>query len=130
MKITARNIAGLKPPVGKTDVIFFDDVLTGFGIRLRASGDRLRRTWVAQYRAHGRTRRMKLGAVENLTPDQARKAATKVLAKVDLGGDPAGRQERPSAKGRSPLVGCDWSISERKGIGLKAISRIAASHVA
>ena len=51
MKLDERAIARLPLPHGKTDVIYFDDDLAGFGLRLRASGRRLRRTWVAQYRA-------------------------------------------------------------------------------
>jgi len=92
MHLDTKTIATLKLPVGKADAIYFDDDLAGFGIRLRASGDRVRRTWVAQYRAHGRTRRMRIGAVEKLAVDEARKAAKKVLAKVELGQDPQGEK--------------------------------------
>ena len=88
MKLTAKTIAGIRLPAGKTDHIEWDDDLPGFGLRLRGSGDRPRKTWVAQYRAHGRTRRMKIGAVEKLSPDEARKAARKILAKVEVGHDP------------------------------------------
>jgi integrase len=88
MKFTAKTIAGIRLPAGKTDHIEWDDDLPGFGLRLRGRGDRPRKTWVAQYRAHGRTRRMKIGTVEKLSPDEARKAARKILAKVEVGHDP------------------------------------------
>ena len=88
MKLTAKTVAGIRLPAGKTDHIEWDDNLPGFGLRLRGSGDRPRKTWVAQYRARGRTRRMKIGAVERLSPDEARKAARKILAKVEVGHDP------------------------------------------
>ena len=88
MKLTARTIGGIRRPAGKTDHIEWDDDLPGFGLRLRGSGDRPRKTWVAQYRAHGRTRRMKIGTVEKLSPDEARKAARQILAKVEVGHDP------------------------------------------
>ena len=88
MKLTAKTVAGIRLPAGKTDHIEWDDNLPGFGLRLRGSGDRPRKTWVAQYRAQGRTRRMKIGAVEKLSPDEARKAARKILAKVEVGHDP------------------------------------------
>jgi integrase len=91
MKLDGKAVVRLELPAGKADAIFFDDDLAGFGIRLRAGGGgRLRRTWIAQYRAHGRTRRMKIGAAEKLDADQARKAAKKILAKVELGEDPQG----------------------------------------
>lgn len=89
MKLTAKTIASAKLPAGKTDHIEWDDDLPGFGLRLRGGGaDRISKSWVAQYRAHGRTRRMKIGTLEKLAPDEARKAARKVLAKVEIGGDP------------------------------------------
>jgi integrase len=88
MKITARTIAGLKLPGGKNDAIYFDDDMPGFGIRLRVSGAQVRRSWVAQYRSFGRTRRVLLGSAELLNVEQARAAAKKVLARVTLGHDP------------------------------------------
>jgi integrase len=88
MKITAKAVAALKLPRGKTDVIYFCDDLPGFGYRVRASGERVRRSWIAQYRAHGRTRRVLIGSAETVSAEQARAAAKKVLAKAALGEDP------------------------------------------
>jgi integrase len=88
MKITTRTIAGLKLPRGKNDAIYFDDDMPGFGIRLRVSGAQVRRSWVAQYRNFGRTRRVLVGSAEILGAEQARAAAKKVLARVTLGHDP------------------------------------------
>src|SRR5262245_50039897 len=88
MKLTAKTTPAVKLPHGKTDHIEWDHDLAGFGLRLRASGDRIVRTYVAQYRAHGHTRRIRIGAFEKLSPDEARKAAKKVLAQVEIGGDP------------------------------------------
>ena len=88
MKLDAKTIAGLTLPAGKTDVIHFDSALSGFGFRLRTSGTEVRKSWIAQYRRAGATRRMLLGSAEVLTADQARAAAKKVLAAVALGEDP------------------------------------------
>ena len=67
-------------PMSSSDPIntlfFFDNELVGFGIRLRVSGDRVRRSWIAQYRSRGRTRRILIGSVEKVAPPDARKAAT------------------------------------------------------
>jgi integrase len=93
MKLDADTIKTLEVPPGKTDVIFFDDDLKGFGFRLRRDGGRLRRTWVAQYRAQGRTRRSRIGVYGTISATQARKAATELLAKVTLGRDPQGEKE-------------------------------------
>jgi hypothetical protein len=77
VKLTAKTVAAIRLPPGKTDHIEWDDELVGFGLRLRKSGAR---SFVAQYRAHGRTRRMKIGGT--LAPEDARKAARLILAKV------------------------------------------------
>jgi integrase len=88
MRLDAKTVAALELG-GKTDVIHFDDALPGFGYRLRIGADRKpRRSWVAQYRRAGRTRRVLLGSAAVLTAEQARAAAKKVLARVALGEDP------------------------------------------
>ena len=84
MKLTAKTVAALKLD-GKTDLIVFDDEVSGFGFRLRASGDKLLRSWVAQYRNAGATRRMTLGSAAVLTAEQARGEAKRILARAALG---------------------------------------------
>src|SRR5262245_30063387 len=95
MKLTTANL----DPGGKSDAIFFDDELTGFGLRVRrGSGGKLIRNWIVQYRSHGRQRRLIIGSASKLTAAEARKQARKLLAKVELGQDPqhdrAERRER------------------------------------
>jgi integrase len=104
MKLDSRTVAGLALPDGKADHIFWDEDLSGFGFRLRRSGDNVRRTWVAQYRSHGRTRRLKIGAAEKVSPDEARKAARKALAKVELGGDPQAERAEARLKASRSLI--------------------------
>jgi hypothetical protein len=48
---------------------------------------------VTQYRASGHTRRITIGAVDKISPTQARDAARKILARVELGGDPQAEKE-------------------------------------
>jgi integrase len=88
-----QTVATLKLKDGKTDKIWFDDRLIGFGIRLRSDGGRLRRTWIAQYRAKGRTRRLKIGDAEKLNADHARTKALVALGKVADGKDPQSEKE-------------------------------------
>ena len=90
MKFDVRTVAEAALPPGKTDHIEWDDDLSGFGLRLRAGGNR---SWVAQYRtADGRTRRTSIATVAKLSPADARQAARKILAKVALGHDPQGEK--------------------------------------
>jgi integrase len=95
MKMNAKAIGRLTLPAGKTDAIYFDRDLPGFGLRLRASGDRVRRSWIVQFRRAGATRRLLLGNADVLSIEQARAAAKKALAEIALGRDPqAEREER------------------------------------
>jgi integrase len=89
MKLSSKTVAALALPAGKRDHIEWCDDLSGFGYRLRlGSGGKVLRSWVAQYRRAGGTRRATLGSAQVLDADSARAAAKKVLAKVALGEDP------------------------------------------
>jgi integrase len=89
LELNAKTIAALALPRGKTEDFAWDAELEGFGVRLRRRVDgELRRNWAVQYRANGHTRRMTLGDVNKVTPAQARDAARKLLARVELGHDP------------------------------------------
>ncbi len=90
MKLTNATILGLEPPPGAKDALFFDEELSGFGIRVTHQGSR---TFIVQYRTGGLRRRMAIGAYGKLAPDDARKAAKALLAKVALGGDPFGERK-------------------------------------
>jgi len=88
MKLTDRLVPALTLPYGKDDVIHWDGDLKRLGYRLRRSGGNVLRSWVVRYRVGARQRRMTLDAV--LSAEQARTAARKILARVELGEDPQG----------------------------------------
>ena len=100
MKLTSKAVAALMLPSGKTDAIFFDDDLPGFGYRLRQSGDKVGRSWVAQYRHAGQTRRITLGSASVLGSDQARGEAKRILAQAALKQDPGSERKRKAASDR------------------------------
>jgi integrase len=89
MKLTAAAIRALTLPPGTRERIFFDDDVASFGVRLRAGGSK---RYVVQYAAGGRTRRVVLGPVSVLELGTARAAAKDLLARIRLGGDPAGEK--------------------------------------
>ena len=61
---------------GRKDLIVFDEQLSGFGYRLRqGAGGKLLKSFIAQYRHAGATRRVLLGPASTLKPEQARQAA-------------------------------------------------------
>ncbi|TXN25139.1 site-specific integrase [Methylobacterium sp. WL9] len=99
MRLSRTNFATLKIADGKTERIVFDDALPGFGLRLRAGG---KRTWIVQYRIGAKHRRVTFGNAEAVDPEDARKRARDILAKVHLGGDPQG--DKAEARARAALT--------------------------
>ena len=87
-RITKRLVDSLNATDGEYFV--WDNKLPGFGLRVQPSGVM---SYVAKYRAgSGRaapTRRVTLGRVGKVTPDEAEKLAKRVLGAVAHGADPA-----------------------------------------
>lgn len=84
-KITKRFIDQLKPT--DRDVVLWDSEMARFGVRVKPTGAM---TYLVQYRnSASRTRKLALGRVGVLTPEEARQAARKALAVVSGGGDPS-----------------------------------------
>lgn len=106
MRLTKPALTRLSLPSDKSELIIFDDGLPGFGVRLRQGG---KRTWIVQYRTGRKQRRITLGSVEVLDPDEARRHARETLAKVQLGSDP--QVEKSDARARAVVT--LGSVSER-----------------
>jgi integrase len=103
MKLSAKTVAALELD-GKRDVIHFDDLMSGFGYRLRAgAGGKVLRSWVVQYRRGGASRRLLLGSAEVLSAEQARSMAKKALGLIANGEDPAADRADRRAKDKLTL---------------------------
>jgi integrase len=93
VKITKRLVDRMGASVA--DVVHWDDDLAGFGLRVKPSGAR---SYVVQYRnAGGQSKRLTLGRVGVLTPEQARSEARSALAAVARGKDPAAEKRAQRA---------------------------------
>jgi integrase len=86
VKLTIKSAAGVELPAGRKDHVWFDDDISGFGIRIREGGSR---TWIYRYRHGSKQRSITLGAVSAVPLGIARANAGKLEAEVRLGGDPA-----------------------------------------
>jgi len=85
--LTKRFVEALQPDEARRDRTYWDDELTGFGLRVRASGAM---TWIVMYRNRDhRLRKYTIGPVGSLKPDEARKEAKRRIGEVYGGGDPA-----------------------------------------
>ena len=74
-KLTKRTIDAIEPQA--TEFFLWDEGIPGFGLRVMPSG---RKSFVVQFRAGRRARRMSLGPSTVLTCDQARTRAITIIA--------------------------------------------------
>lgn len=121
-KLTKREIDRIEP--SDRTAYFFDTDLKGFGLKVTSSG---MRTFFVEYRpgAGGRTvakRRLTLGRLGALAPDEARALAKDALARVHAGEDPAGDKQRARAE-LSVAELCDLYL--REGCDTKKPSTVA-----
>lgn len=92
MKLTATTVDDImKSAVPNKTKYYFDEDVTGFGLYRTTTGTG---TWFAEFRpvAGGAKKRMKLGRVGVLKPNEAREAARKAIAHAGLGRDLAGER--------------------------------------
>lgn len=83
-KLTKRVIDALT--VEAKDYFVWDSQIAGFGVRVMPSGAK---TYQAQYRKGGRTRRVAIGRHGKITVDEARKLAKEIMGQVAKGENPA-----------------------------------------
>ena len=113
-KLTKRVVDALRPDPTR-DVFKWDagdGALKGLGIRVKPSGVA---SYFVQYRnKEGRTRRLVLGRVGELTPDEARRIAADKLKEARTGGDPS--EERHAARAAITLSElCDLYVADARG---------------
>src|SRR5262249_24949433 len=114
-KITKRVVDALRPDPSGKDIFCWDagdGALKGFGVRVKPTGAA---SYFVQYRnKEGRTRRLVIGKVGTLTPDEARTLSGDALKPVAKGGDPsADRHALRAAITISEL--CDLYLADAKG---------------
>src|SRR6516165_1458381 len=143
-RITKRMVDSLK--VAAAEYVAWDGDIPGFGVRVRPSGSK---SYIVQYRAGaGRkapTRKLTIGAVGKLTPDEARNLARRAVGSIAHGLDPAGARaedrrgltvgelaavfltDHVQAKRRRGTAAHYWDILER--IVIPALGTTKASRV-
>ena len=71
--------------VDDKDAVFWDRELPGFGLRVYPSGAKV---YVVQTRRGGRSKRVSVGRHGDVSPDQARKEAARIIARIKSGQAP------------------------------------------
>ena len=117
MKLTKTAVEKLPIPETESS-IFWDDELSGFGVRIWSSG---KRSYFVQGRANGKLRRVTIGQhgrpisdTETLTADKARKVAMGLIANFSKGIDPVIENQRKEMLAVTLQDVCDVYIKERR----------------
>ena len=99
LKLDSKTVARLTLKPGESEQFFWDSTLPGFGLRLRRRHDGgTLRTWTAQFRANGKSRRYALGSTEKVALGAAREQARKILGGAALGFDAAAEKQSRRAR--------------------------------
>ncbi|MBL4601291.1 MAG: tyrosine-type recombinase/integrase [Emcibacteraceae bacterium] len=113
MKLTKRIVD--KAEIKNKNYVIWDDDVKGFGLRVYTSGIK---SYMIQYRASGRTRKLTLGKHGILTPDEARKLARENLVDVAKGGNPTEDKKLYSEAPRFSVL-CDRFLDEHAALNCK-----------
>lgn len=112
-RITKRVVDGLKPDQDR-DLFVWDDEIRGFGLRMKPSGSA---SFLVQYKTpQGRTRRMVVGKVGTLTPEEARKLARALLAEAEQGRDPSAERHDARQAATVEQLCCEYLQAARAGL--------------
>ncbi len=107
-KLTKRVVDALRPSAAG-EAFVWDSDLKGFGVRIMPTGVG---SYILKYRnKEGRQRKLALGRVGSLTPDEARGIARQRLAEVAAGADPSA-ERRAIRKAITVAELCDIYVAD------------------
>jgi integrase len=96
-KLDAAFVQRATCPAGRKKIEYRDTTIIGFSLEVRASGGAT--YYLRYFDKNGRQRQLKIGGVNDITFDQARRKAKMLRADAVLGGDPMTRKEEQRAIG-------------------------------
>lgn len=97
MKLTKLRVEGLLAPTSG-QALYWDNELRGFGVRVSSTG---KRSYIAQGRVQGKTRRVTIGPHGRWTCEEARKEARELLRDMDRGVDPQVTKKQNEVYGKT-----------------------------
>jgi integrase len=96
--LTKKNIDAIDPPTIKTQELYWDPTLGGFGL-LVGRPDPINGIVAKTFVLQKKDRRRKIGRYGPWTPDAARKYASELIVGLDKGEDPYAERRRQEARG-------------------------------
>ena len=121
-KLTPAFAAKVRTAPGASRTTYWDASIPGFGLMVTANGHR---SYVVQYRAGGRSRRMHLK--QGLTLRAARKEAKAILGAVAKGGDPLNERRKAKRAESDTLRAIVEEYLTREGSRLRSIGERRAA---
>jgi integrase len=121
-KLTPAFAAKATTPPGAKRTTYWDAGMPGFGLMVTANGHR---SYVVQYRATGRSKRMHLKG--GLTLRAARREAKAILGAVAKGGDPLGERRNAARAESNTLNAIFEEYLTREGSRLRSIGERRAA---
>lgn len=118
MRLTKTAVDKIEPPKERDQAFYRDDQLKGFAIRVTANGIK---SFVVEKLIGGKVRRITLGRYGELTVEQARKEAQKLLGKIATGIDPIAEKQATRAKAVSLHEVFQDYLKARKGLKPKTL---------
>jgi len=110
-------VKAAKAQAGADRTIYWDATLGGFGLQVTEAGHK---SFVCQYRANGRSRRIGLKAALSLS--DARKEAKAILGRVAKGGDPLTERRKAIAAEGDTLERISEAYFAREGKRLRTVA--------
>ncbi len=112
MKITKSFIDKLTPPT-KEQALYRDDLLKGFGVRITVSNVK---AFFVEKRIKRKVKRITLGRYPELTVEQARNEAQKLLGKIATGIDPVAEKKEEKSRAITLTQVFDDYLKARKSL--------------
>jgi integrase len=123
-KLTAAFVRSAKAEPGADRSVYWDEPLPGFGLMVTSAGHR---SFVAQYRARGTSRRYTIGSAAKLDLDQARKRAKTIFGQVAHGADPVFDKRRAAETDQNSFKAVAERYLAREGGKLRTTAKRRAT---
>jgi integrase len=123
-KLTSAFVKTARAEPEAERTVYWDEALPSFGLMITSNGHR---SYVAQYRANGKSRRYTIGSAAALNLDVARKRAKAILGQVAHGKDPAVEKRRAAESSRNSFKAVSERYFQREGGKLRTTEQRRAT---